>query len=62
MFFENQTKDNDQHGEEKHENRDPVDPIHILYPAIIWLVRISFFDIEIFCQFTEYSHSEIKDN
>ncbi len=56
MPLENQTVNDYQEADQEHKNRDPVDGIHVTYPAVAGFIRIFFSDIQIFGQLAQYSH------
>jgi hypothetical protein len=58
MFFKNHSEYNNQDTDEEHENGNPVDRIHIPYPAVRRLIWILLTDVKIFGQFAEYTHVE----
>jgi hypothetical protein len=43
-------------GKEEHENRNPVDPVHIANPFALGCIGVFFADIEIFSQLTQDAH------
>jgi len=42
--------------QEKYKNGNAIDPMHIAHPFAMRRIRISFFDIQVFCQLSPYSH------
>jgi hypothetical protein len=59
---EDHPENDDQDTDQKHENGNPVNTVHIADPTAGWFIRIPFPYIKVFCQFAKYSHSDIKDN
>jgi hypothetical protein len=51
MPFENHPENDDQQPQQKHEDGNPVDCIHITNPATGRFIGIFFPDIQIFCKF-----------
>ena len=47
MPEEDHFNDYDNQGDKKHENRNAVDAMHVFHPLRMWLIGVSFFDIEI---------------
>jgi hypothetical protein len=60
--MKNHTEDNNQDSDQKHENRNPVNTVHIADPTTCWLIRIPFSDIKVFSKLAKYSHLDVKDN
>jgi hypothetical protein len=57
MFFEEKEfHQNDNQCKKEHENRNAVDTMHVSHPTAMRCIRISLFDIKIFCYLTENSH------
>jgi hypothetical protein len=50
VFPEYHSENDDQQSDQEHEDRNPVDCIHISNPAVCRLIRILFPDIQILCQ------------
>ena len=50
LLFKDHPENDNQQTNQEHEDRNPVDRIHITDPAVCRLIRISFPDIQIFCQ------------
>src|SRR5258708_28947404 len=44
------------HGREQHKNGEPVDPMHIAYPASTNLIGVYFINVEIFCYLSLFFH------
>ena len=44
--------------ENKHENADPVDAVHVFNEPGFRTVRVGFFDVEIFRYLPEYTHKK----
>jgi len=60
MFFEkNQPDNNKNQPQQEYENRNSIDAMHITYPLTMRCIRISFFNIEVFCNLSPYSHKTI---
>lgn len=51
MFFKDQPENDDKDADQKHEDRNPVDPVHVFDPGIGGFVRIPLNDIEVFPNF-----------
>ena len=59
MSPEKDHPDQDDHQpNQKHENGYAVDTVHITHPFTMRCVRISFFDIEVFCNLSPNSHKK----
>lgn len=57
MFFEkDQSNRNDDHRQQEHKNGNAIDAMHIAHPFAMRCIRVSFFDVEIFCYLTPDSH------
>jgi hypothetical protein len=52
MFFKYQPENNYEDADQEHEDGNPVDGIHIPYPAIARFTGVFFPDIKIFGKFT----------
>jgi len=52
----NEADDNDKDSEKEHEDRDPVDPVHVAHPFTMRGIGITLFDIQIFCNLSPDSH------
>jgi hypothetical protein len=61
-FMKKHSENDNNNADQKHKNGNAIDTVHIAYPAIGWLIRISLPDVQIFGQLAKYSHSDIKDN
>jgi hypothetical protein len=60
LFKKKAVQDNDD-PDNKHENRDPVDPMHSADIAIGWRIGIFLFNIKIFSYLPEHSHIKASD-
>jgi hypothetical protein len=62
MSFKNQPENDNKNSDQKHEDRNPVDGIHITDPGAGRFVRILFSDIKIFSNLSKYAHLiKVKD-
>jgi len=60
MFFEKNKPDcNNDHRQQKHENGNAIDAMHIAHPFAVRCIRIFFFDIEVFCYLAPDSHRSL---
>jgi len=56
VFFEKEPDEDNDYPDDKHKNGDPIDAMHIAYPAAGGRIGIFLFNIQVFSNLTEYSH------
>ncbi len=62
MLSKKQTEENHQDRDDEHEERDPVDAMHVAHEIAGRRVRIFFPDIKVFGYLSQYTHDEcVKD-
>ena len=57
LFEEYQFDKQEDERKEKHQDGNPVDPMHILEPGSLRCIRVLFLDIQIFCYLTHDAHN-----
>jgi hypothetical protein len=63
MFFEEEQPDDDNDQcKQEHKDGNAVDAMHIFYPSATGRIWIFLFDIQVFCQLSQYSHKELLLN
>ena len=56
MSFKYHPENDNQQTNQEHEDGNPVDRIHVTDPTACRFIRISFPDIQVFCQFAKNAH------
>jgi hypothetical protein len=55
-FKENSFDGNHNQREQEHENGNAVDTVHVFHPLAVRCVRVTLFDVEIFCYLIPDAH------